>query len=196
MPAIKLILASGSPRRAEILTAAKISFEVLAPDVDESRLPGESPSELVERLAREKAHTVAHNTNSFGPRLILGADTVVVCDDEILGKPANAADARRMLQKLSGRDHRVITGFAVVRTVDGAIRGGHESTRVWFSPITESQIDSYVASGEPLDKAGAYAIQGIAGRYIPKVEGCYFNIVGLPLARVWQALTELGWPNF
>src|SRR5258708_5528794 len=171
MPAIKLILASGSPRRAEILSAAGIPFEVLASEIDESRLPGESPTLMVERLARAKAHSVAQSTNSFGPRMILGADTIVVCDDEILGKPTNAADARRMLVKLNGRDHRVITGFAVLRTQDGEIRGGHETTRVWFSPLADSQIDSYVATGEPLDKAGAYAIQGIAGRYIPQIEG-------------------------
>ena len=196
MPAIKLILASGSPRRAEILTAAGIPFEVLAADVDESRLPGESPSEMVERLARAKAQAVAQNTSSFGPRLILGADTVVVCDDEILGKPANAADARRMLLKLNGREHHVITGFALLRTVDGEIRSGHETTRVWFSQMAEFQVDSYVASGEPMDKAGAYAIQGTDGRYIPKIQGCYFNVVGLPLACVWQAMTLLGWPQF
>jgi septum formation protein len=100
-----------------------------------------------------------------------------------------------MLLKLRGREHRVITGFALLRVQDGEIRASHETTRVWLSAMTDAEVDAYVASGEPLDKAGAYAIQGIAGRYIPRIEGCYFNVVGLPLARVWKALTDLGWPN-
>jgi septum formation protein len=195
MPAMKLILASGSPRRAEILAEAGIPFETLASEIDESRLPGESPDQMVERLARAKAEAVAHNFSSFGPRIILGADTVVLADEEILGKPRDTADARQMLRKLRGRDHRVITGFALLRTHDGEIRVGHEVTRVWFSAMTDAEVDAYISTGEPLDKAGAYAIQGIAGRYIPRIEGCYFNVVGLPIAHVWKALTELGWPS-
>ena len=195
MPAIKLILASASPRRAEILTAAGIPFEVLAGEVDESRLPGESPEQMVERLARAKAEAVAHNFSLFGPRIILGADTVVVAGEEVLGKPGNAATARQMLLTLQGREHRVITGFALLRAQDGRILSGCETTRVWISSMMDDEVDAYVATREPLDKAGAYAIQGIAGRYIPRIEGCYFNVVGLPLARVWQALKELGWPN-
>jgi septum formation protein len=195
MPALKLILASSSPRRAEVLADAGIPFEVLASEIDESRLPGESPEQMVERLARAKAEAVAHNFSSFGPRIILGADTVVVVDQEILGKPRDAAGARQMLLKLRVREHSVITGFALLRTSDGEIRMGHESTRVLFSAMTDAEVDAYIATGEPLDKAGAYAIQGIAGRYIPRIEGCYFNVVGLPIARVWKALTEFGWPN-
>jgi septum formation protein len=195
MPVMKLILASGSPRRAEILAAAGIPFEVRATKTDESRLAGESPEQMVERLARTKAQAAATDVNASSLYMILGADTVVVEGEEILGKPQNAADARRMLLKLRGREHCVITGFALLRVQDGEIRAGHETTRVWLSAMTDAEVDAYVAAGEPLDKAGAYAIQGIAGRYIPGIEGCYFNVVGLPLARVWQALTDLGWPN-
>jgi septum formation protein len=195
VPAIKLILASASPRRAEILMAAGIPFEVLASEVDESRLPGESPEQMVERLARTKAEAVVRSFSSFGPRIILGADTVVIGGEEILGKPGNAATARQMLLKLQGREHQVITGFALLRAQDGKILSGYETTRVWISSMKDDEVDTYVATREPLDKAGAYAIQGIAGRYIPRIEGCYFNVVGLPLARVWQALVDLGWPN-
>jgi septum formation protein len=195
MPAIKLILASASPRRAEILAAAGIPFEVLASEIDELRLAGESPEQMVERLARAKAEAVARSFSSFGPRIIIGADTVVVAGEEILGKPSDPATARRMLVKLQGREHRVITGFALLRAQYGKVLSGHETTRVWISAMTDDEVDAYVATREPLDKAGAYAIQGIAGRYIPRIEGCYFNVVGLPLARVWQSLIDLGWPN-
>jgi septum formation protein len=192
---MKLILASASPRRAEILTAAGIPFEIRASKIDESRLPGESPENMVERLARAKAETVALELLPSDSTIILGADTVVVANDEILGKPGNAATARNMLLKLRGREHLVITGFALLRPQDNQIRVGHETTRVWFSNMTNDEVDAYVATHEPLDKAGAYAIQGIAGRYIQRIEGCYFNVVGLPIARVSQTLTDLGWPN-
>lgn len=192
---MNLILASASPRRAEILAAAGIPFEVRAPRIDESRLPDESPEQMVERLAREKVNAVARIGDLTGPLIILGADTVVVADDEILGKPRDASAARGMLVKLQGREHQVITGFALLRAQDGKIVSGYEATRVWFSRITEVEINSCVATNEPLDKAGAYAIQGIAGRYITRIEGCYFNVVGLPLARVWKAMTDLGWLN-
>ena len=191
---MKLILASASPRRAEILAAAGIPFEIRAPKIDESRLTGESPEKMVERLAREKANAVARAGNFSGPHIILGADTVVVAGEEILGKPRDPAIAREMLLKLRGRKHRVLTGFALLRTQDGEIRAGSETTRVWFSAMTDAEIDAYVDTNEPLGKAGAYAIQGIAGRFIPQIDGCYFNVVGLPLARIWQALKELGWP--
>lgn len=191
---MKLILASASPRRAEILSAAGIQFEIRAPKIDESRLPGESPEKMVERLARAKAEAVARELPPADSAIILGADTVVVANDEILGKPGNTVTAREMLLKLRGREHRVITGFALLRVQDKQIRVGHETTRVWFSSMSDEELDAYAASAEPLDKAGAYAIQGIASRYIPRIEGCYFNVVGLPMARVWQALTDLGWP--
>jgi len=198
VPATKVILASASPRRAEILAAAGIPFEFQASNVDEARLAGEPPEQMVERLARAKAEAIARvnqSAHSDQLRVILGADTVVVVDQEILGKPGDAATAREMLIKLRGREHRVITGFALLRTSDGESRIGHETTRVWFSAMTDAEVDAYVVTNEPLDKAGAYAIQGIAGRYIPRIEGCYFNVVGLPIARVSQALKELGSPN-
>ena len=192
---MKLILASASPRRAEILSAAGIPFEVRPSKIDESRLPGESREKMVGRLARAKAEAVAREVPPTDSAIILGADTVVVADDEILGKPSNSTTAREMLLKLRDREHLVITGFALLRVRDNQIRVGHETTRVWFSDMTDGEIDSYVATEEPLDKAGAYAIQGIAGRYIPRIEGCYFNVVGLPMARVWQAMKDLGWPT-
>jgi septum formation protein len=191
---MKLILASASPRRAEILAAAGIPFETHPTNIDELRRAGESTVQLVERLARTKAETAARAMRSAEPAIILGADTVVVLGDEVLGKPLDAANAREMLMKLRGREHQVITGFAAMHVSDGAIRLGHETTRVWLMPMSDADVDDYVATGEPLDKAGAYAIQGVAGKFIPKIEGDYFNVVGLPLARVWQALTELGWP--
>jgi septum formation protein len=192
---MKLILASASPRRAEILAAAAIPFEIRTATVEESRLTSEPPEKMVERLAREKTYAVAGIGNFSGTHIILGADTVVVADEEILGKPANTAMAREMLLKLRGRQHLVITGFALLRIPDNQILVGHETTSVWFSNMTDEQVDAYAASDEPLDKAGAYAIQGIAGRYIPRIEGCYFNVVGLPLARVWRVMKDLGWPT-
>jgi septum formation protein len=192
---MKLILASASPRRAEILAGAGIEFEVRPANIEELRMPDESPEEMVERLARAKAGTVAREVQPLEPTIILSADTVVVVDAEIFGKPANSGDAREMLRKLRGREHDVVTGFAALRLPDRAIRSGSETTRVWFAPISDAEVDAYVSSGEPLDKAGSYAIQGLAGRYIPRVDGCYFNVVGLPLARIWQALKELGWPS-
>lgn len=190
---MKLILASASPRRAEILAAAGIAFEVRAGNVEESRQSDESPERMVERLARAKADKAAREISKSERAIILGADTVVVVDGEILGKPATAMSAREMLRKLRGREHSVITGFAVLRITDGAMQIGHEVTRVWFAQMSDAEVDAYAASGEPLDKAGAYAIQGLAGRFIPRIEGCYFNVVGLPLARIWKALIELGW---
>jgi septum formation protein len=198
MPAMKLILASASPRRAEILTAAGLSFEIRAAQIDESSpalTDAAAPEQVVERLARAKAEDVAREIGSSEPLIILGADTLVVAGEEYLGKPYFAETAREMLIKLRGREHLVVTGFALLRIQDGQIRVGHETTRVWFSNMTDQEVDAYAALEEPLDKAGAYAIQGIAGRYIPRIEGCYFNVVGLPIARVWEAMKELGWPT-
>ena len=192
---MKLVLASASPRRAEILAAAGIPFQIRAANIEEPALTGETDGQVVERIARAKVEDVARVIRSSEPLIILGADTVVVLDDEFLGKPYFAETAREMLLKLRGREHLVITGFALLRIPDREIRVGHETTRVWFSGMTEAEIDAYVATNEPLDKAGAYAIQGIAGRYIPRIEGCYFNVVGLPLARVWRAMKDLGWPE-
>ncbi len=191
---MKLILASASPRRAEVLRDAGIPFEAMPTDVDEARRPNESPEELVARLAEAKARFVAARAGS-GPAIVVGADTEVVVDGQVLGKPASAEDARGMLRQLSGQTHRVITGLAVIRLPDGAMRKEQETTLVTFAPLSEQEIEAYVASGEPFDKAGAYAIQGRGGRYITRVEGCYFNVVGLPLARVYRILRELGWSS-
>jgi len=191
---MKLILASSSPRRAEILANAGVPFSVLSSAVDESPYPDETPAALVQRLANAKADLVT--ARAVGPAIVLAADTVVVLDDKILGKPRSIEDARHMLQQLSGRTHSVLTGVAMIRLPDGERRQFIESTLVHFRPITDEELSSYLATQEPYDKAGAYAIQGLAGRYIPRIEGCYFNVVGLPLSRVLTELQTLGWsPN-
>jgi septum formation protein len=184
-----LILASASPRRQELLRNAGISFTVQPADIDETPRAGEAPREYAERLAREKALAVWR----LRPRdLVLGADTIVVVDEVILGKPADVADAARMLRLLSGRVHRVITGVCVVEAVASeqlpVARAASETTLVTVNELSEKEIRDYVASGEPMDKAGAYAIQGIASRWIPRIEGDYSNVVGLPIARVHAML--------
>jgi septum formation protein len=210
-----LVLASASPRRRELLTQAGFSFVVHPADIPEDVLPGESPEAYVTRLAREKAQVVfaelstksesddpqmlslnseTQESTIFDQRLIpdlvvLGADTTVTLDDHILGKPENSTDAARMLRLLSGRTHRVITGIAVVTAT--ATQSAAEVTAVRFLPISDEEITAYVATGEPMDKAGAYAIQGRAARWIPRIEGCYFNVVGLPIARVSSLLKSL-----
>lgn len=190
---MKLILASASPRRAEILRNAGIAFETRAALLDESRRPGELRADYVRRLALGKARAVANAEQDSGDRLYLGADTIVVAGDEILGKPSSEEDARRMLRLLSGAVHEVHTGVALVRR-PGAMEGLiEEITRVTFAPLSDDDIEGYIATGEPFDKAGAYAIQGIGGRYITRIEGCYFNVMGLPLARLWSFLRDFGW---
>ena len=182
MPAIRLVLASASPRRAELLAAAGFEFDIDPVGVDESRHDGEPPAAYVERVARSKAAA----GNARNPRrVVLGADTVVVVEDDVLGKPCDEADARAMLRRLSGRSHEVMTAIALAS--NGAVRAHVERTTVWFRPLSDTEISWYAASGEPLDKAGAYAIQGLAARFIPKIEGSYSNVVGLPLA----ALSDL-----
>jgi septum formation protein len=188
---MKLILASASPRRAEILHDAGYSFVVVSSAVDETPIPSESPSELVQRLADAKAELAAARV--VGPAIVLAADTVVTLDGRIFGKPRSSYDARHMLETLSGRTHAVVTGVTLIRLPDAERRTFVESTLVHFSKLSAEEISRYLATEEPHDKAGAYAIQGRAGRYIPRIEGDYFNIVGLPLARVTQALSDLGW---
>jgi septum formation protein len=183
-----LILASRSPRRRELLTQAGYRFEVQASAVPESRRPDEDPIRFATRLAREKAEEVfALQPAQVEPVMVLGADTIVVCDGEVLGKPVDAADAARMLLLLSGRTHQVITGVAVVWG-SGLAEVAAELTQVTMRTLSPHEVSSYVASGEPMDKAGAYAIQGYAGRWIPRISGCYFNVVGLPLALVTSLL--------
>lgn len=210
---MRLILASASPRRAELLRAAGIQFDVLPPDVDESVLPGETAERHVRRLAEAKARAVVPRA---GGRRVLSADTVVVVGGEILGKPVDDGDARRMLRMLSGRSHEVLTGVCLLRYEGdrGKREGGTEEDRgdwaqaighgellaasevavttVEVAPLTEAEIDWYVASGEPRDKAGAYAIQGLASRFMTRIDGSYSNVVGLPVAIVYRMCTKAG----
>ena len=191
---MKIVLASSSPRRAEILRNAGIAFDIHTTQIDETALPGEPAREMVARLAEAKARAAAVQLGA-APRecIVVGADTTVELDGEILGKPRDSADAREMLAKLSGRTHHVLTGIFLLRLPSGAERKAVENSTVTFAPISQREIDAYVATGEPLGKAGAYAIQGFTGRYISGIEGCYFNVVGLPLARLYALLRELGW---
>lgn len=178
-----LILASNSPRRRELLTQAGFTFTVIPAVVDEDLRLGENPLAYVTRLAREKAQSVAARQGSREDAVVLGADTTVVAPHgEILGKPVDAADAARMLRMLSGATHQVITGVAVVSA--HGVEMAAEVTHVSVVTLADEEIAAYVATGEPMDKAGAYGIQGYAARWIPRIHGCYFNVVGLPLALV------------
>jgi septum formation protein len=177
-----LILASASPRRRELLAQAGFTFDVAAADVPEIRKPGEDPIRFVTRLAREKAEAVLSREAVPPDTMILGADTIVLLDEEVLGKPQDAADAARMLRLLSGRTHQVITGVCLAKGRER--QRAAEVTFVRFTTLSDEEIGAYVATGEPLDKAGGYAIQGLAGRWVPRIHGCYFNVVGLPLALV------------
>jgi septum formation protein len=214
---MSLILASSSPRRQELLRAAGIGFIVEPANLPEVPHPGEAPQQFAERMAREKATAVAKRRGRAG-EWVLAADTVVFVNGEILGKPAEApdpaADAARMLRLLSGREHQVITGVCLVSVIvgrqslatDAAPRRAKdqqpatndllfvasETTRVWMDALSEEDIRAYIATREPLDKAGAYAIQGRASRWIPRIEGCYFNVVGLPVPLVYRLLREHG----
>jgi septum formation protein len=201
-----LILASASPRRAEILRAAGVVFRVRPAHVDEIRMPRERPAAYVRRLARSKAEAVYRPGD-----LVLGADTVVVAGKHILGKsilgkPRDAHDAARMLRMLSGRAHDVLTGVCLLAPGLASVRGSKRPgdaasvrclcqvarTRVWFRRLTRAEIAEYVASGEPMDKAGAYAIQGLASKFVTRIDGCYFNVVGLPVTRVYEMLRKTG----
>jgi septum formation protein len=178
-----LVLASSSPRRRELLSILGIPFTVQTAGIDESAKAGESPTQYATRLAREKARAVA-NGRPADP--VLGADTIVILGNEVLGKPRDTDDARRMLRALSGKVHQVTT--AVCLAMNGRSRDHLETTSVFMREIPEAEINEYIATGEPMDKAGAYAIQGGAAKWIYRIEGDYFNVVGLPLAAVWQLL--------
>jgi septum formation protein len=180
-----LVLASQSPRRAEILRQAGIPFIVRSAPVDETPLPGERPEDYVQRLAEAKAMAVPATPEET----VLGADTTVVVEGEMLAKPLDHADARRMLAALAGRRHHVLTGICLRRAAH--IVRDCASTAVWFAPMSSAEIEEYVASGEPMDKAGAYAIQGLASKFIERIDGCYFNVVGLPVALVYPLLRGL-----
>lgn len=184
---MRLVLASASPRRADLLKAAGYQFEIDPADTDESVHPGETPAAYALRVAREKAARVSQRHPGA---YVLGADTIVVVDGDILGKPADRADAARMLERLSGRTHEVLTGVAVWH---GGREAAHvETSKVRFVRLRPSDIAWYVASGEPADKAGAYAVQGLASRFVDAIEGSCSNVVGLPVAVVDRLLSELG----
>lgn len=187
MSTSQLVLASASPRRAELLRAAGIEFSVRVADLDETPQPGEAPPDYVLRLSYEKALAVAQPGE-----LVLGADTTVVVGNEIAGKPVDEADARRMLQLLSGDWHEVLTGVSLVR--DAQVCAELAVTRVKFAPLSKAEIDWYIATHEPFDKAGGYGIQGFASRFVEQIEGNYANVVGLPVQTVYRLLRQFGLP--
>jgi septum formation protein len=190
---MKLILASESPRRAEILRNAGFDFSVQPAHVDESLILNERAEDYVRRLAGAKVRVVAGTVSgSDAPAIVIGADTVVLAEGQILGKPEGELDARRMLRLLSGKTHEVLSGLSVSRVPNGPEYDHVERTRVHFLELSRRDIDEYIATGEPFDKAGAYGIQGIGGRFISGIEGCYFNVMGLPLSRLWSSLKLLG----
>ena len=186
---MRLILASASPRRRELLRNAGFEFDVLASHIVENIQRGERPEEFARRAAREKAMQIAASS----PRgsFVLGADTVVVIDGETLGKPSDLEDAARMLRLLSGRTHQVHTGICLVRAPDKIEALQHATTLVTFRELDEEEIRHYVESGEPLDKAGAYAVQGLASKFVTRISGCYTNVVGLPVALLYEILKPL-----
>jgi septum formation protein len=190
-----LVLASASPRRQELLRNAGIPFTVQSSGIDETPLEGEPPRRCAERLARDKARAIFR----IRPEdYVLGADTIVIVDKEMLGKPCDGADAARMLRLLSGRTHEVITGVCVKKPVNGDQPSAasecvdSESTLVTMNALSDDEIQAYVATGEPMDKAGGYAIQGIASRWIPRIDGDYSNVMGLPVSLVYRMLREAG----
>lgn len=189
MKSTTIVLASASPRRSELLESAGISFRVAPADICEDPLPDEGPVDHVLRLAEEKARAAAALAEG---RFYLGADTIVLCEGEIMGKPRDEADAWRMLKKLSGVPHEVVTGFAIFdRERKGAVREAVR-TKVFFKHLRDEEIESYIATGCPFDKAGGYAIQGGAAHMVQKIEGSYTNVVGLPLCEVVDALRVIG----
>lgn len=196
---VRFILASASPRRAEILANVGWRFTVRVADVDETRHADEAPRAYVERLAGDKARAIADKIDEdAGKRakdgrvlFVLGADTIVVLDGEVMGKPSDLTEAKTMLRRLSGRTHEVITGVALVNVGSGALRVTHERTGVRFADLSDAEIESYVATGEPMDKAGAYAAQGRGSLFIEGIEGDYWNVVGLPVRIVYRLVSDM-----
>jgi septum formation protein len=185
----KIILASSSPRRRQLLGQIGVEHEVVSPQVDETPGPDEAPVDLVRRLALMKAHSVAQLRTG---EIVLGSDTIVVLDDRVLNKPEDANEAIAMLESLSGRTHTVYTGFALIDGNNGRIINSYETAEVTFRKLERDEIEAYVATGSPLDKAGAYGIQDDYGAvFIEKIDGDYYSVVGLPIARVYLALREL-----
>ncbi|HEY6011576.1 MAG TPA: Maf family protein [Nitrospirota bacterium] len=186
---IPIILASNSPRRKELLRQIGLTFTLDPADVDERIQPHEAPDAYAIRVACDKARAAAARATEG---IVIGADTIVVLEDTVFGKPADARDAERMLQLLSGRMHRVITGLAVLDAATGKILTRSSTTCVWFKRLSREEIKAYVESGEPLDKAGAYGIQGLGALLVERIEGCYYNVVGLPLSLLGEMLSEFG----
>lgn len=184
-----LVLASASPRRAELLTLIGLRFRVTPVDVDETPRPGEEPGPLATRLARDKAMAVAAPA---GPAAVLGADTVVVVDGTILGKPADEEEARRFVRRLAGRTHEVVTAFAFRLSPEESVAVETAVSRVTFAPMSDAEVAWYAATGEGMDKAGAYALQGIGACFIRSIEGSYTNVIGLPLDRLYPYLLRTG----
>lgn len=189
-PETKIVLASASPRRADLLTKIGVSFEPVSSDVNERPHPGESPPDYIIRLARAKAVTVARSIESG---LVIGGDTIVVLDGKLLGKPESEEDARRMLRQLSGRWHAVMTGVALFDAATKREVADYNKTLVRFADMSDEEIDWYVGSGEPMDKAGAYAIQGRGAIFVEEIAGNYYNVVGLPLPLVYRLARRLGY---
>lgn len=184
----KIVLGSGSPRRAEILRIVNWPFEIMTPDIDETRQSNEDAVTYVERLARAKADAIAGRTSS---PLIVAADTTVVIGEQVLEKPGDQNEARRMLRQLSGRWHQVITGIALIDSATTEPKVTSETTEVKFASMSQAEIDWYVSSGEPMDKAGAYAIQGLGARFIEGIRGDYFNVMGLPVRLLYRMWAEI-----
>ena len=189
----QLVLASASPRRSALLKQIGLDFQVIPSQVSEELLPGESPQEHVIRLSEAKAADVAGRTDVDG-RWFIGSDTIVLCDQQIFGKPLDDDEARRMLHRLSGRQHEVLSGYAVIDRDSGQLHSEAVTTRVRFRQLTDEEIARYIASGEPADKAGAYAIQGLGVCFVAAIEGSYSNVVGMPLCRLTLTLKALGVP--
>ncbi|MGO4538103.1 nucleoside triphosphate pyrophosphatase [Paenibacillus sp. 2TAB19] len=194
-PISRIVLASSSPRRKELVASLGLSLPVyiLSTDTDESIELGWKPDYVVEQLSLRKASAAVHmlqNESDNQPSLVIGADTIVVLDGEVLGKPKDEADARHMLQRLQGRSHEVYTGVACVPSMNGETIVMHRMTRVWMKPLNDKQIANYVASGEPMDKAGSYGIQGLGATIVERIDGCYFNVVGLPLSLLSDMLAR------
>lgn len=186
-----LILASSSPRRANLLYQVDIPFTVIEPSIDENMEKDVPAGEMVAKLALQKALSVSEKVESG---YVLSADTAVIFDHEVMGKPSDEKDACRMLRLLSGSRHLVLSGLALVNAANGCYENGYSETRVWLKHLSDDQINSYVATGEPMDKAGAYGIQGRAAFFVEKIEGCYFNVVGLPLGLLFDFFSRMQYP--
>lgn len=184
-----IILASASPRRRELLASIGLEFTIDPADIDEASIHRPSPEEEAVALSESKA---VHVANRHTQGIVIGADTIVIIGDEVLGKPAHPDQAKAMLHKLSGRTHQVITGVTVVNAATGRKQSAYESTRVTFRSLTQAMIERYVATGEPMDKAGSYGIQGVGALLVSKIEGCYPNVVGLPLVTLTRLLEQFG----